>query len=313
MDPEGRLLNDTITGLSTDTTLHYVQNESFKLNLMEFFAVSNMSNPGILEWKRPLRYPLSEVQASRKQRITDHQSAMDAKIQNRNQESNSFDIKQHSKKMPCPTFSEGVKVGFNADSVIECFIPQLTVHLRNDAKRPRRQPCISLRRTDIHKTCSSIEFDSGVQVGADLWRQWYPYMEMDPEGRLLKDTITGLSTDTTLHYVQNESFKLNFMEFFAVSSELNPGILEWKRPLRNHRSEVQASRKQRITAYRSAIDEKIQNRNPDSNSALQALLIDQYDHNNVDFNNANYFPPEEGENTLVKVFKNKECYVEFFK
>ncbi|CAL2039095.1 unnamed protein product [Caenorhabditis brenneri] len=41
---------------------------------------------------------------------------------------------------------------------------------------------------------------------------------MDPEGRLLKDTITGLSTDTTLHYVQNESFKLNFMEFFAVSN-----------------------------------------------------------------------------------------------
>ncbi|EGT57399.1 hypothetical protein CAEBREN_17744 [Caenorhabditis brenneri] len=41
---------------------------------------------------------------------------------------------------------------------------------------------------------------------------------MDPEGRLLKDTITGLSTDTTLHYVQNESFNLNFMEFFAVSN-----------------------------------------------------------------------------------------------
>ncbi|CAL2039091.1 unnamed protein product [Caenorhabditis brenneri] len=111
---------------------------------------------------------------------------------------------------------------------------------------------------------------------------------MDPEGRLLKDTITGLSTDTTFHYVQNESFELNFMEFFAVSNMSDPGILEWKRPLRNHPSETQANRKQGITAYRSAIDEKIQNRN----SVLQALLIDQYDHNNVDFNNASYSSSE---------------------
>ncbi|EGT57336.1 hypothetical protein CAEBREN_00877 [Caenorhabditis brenneri] len=110
---------------------------------------------------------------------------------------------------------------------------------------------------------------------------------MDPKGHLLKDAITGLSTDTTLHYVQNESFELNFMDFFAVSNMPNPEILEWKRPLRNHPSETQANRKQGITTYRSAIDARIQNRNPESNLVLQALLIDQYDYNNVDFNNAN--------------------------
>ncbi|CAL2039094.1 unnamed protein product [Caenorhabditis brenneri] len=160
MDLEGRLLKDTITGLSTDTTLHYVQNESFKLNFMEFFAVSN-TNPGILKWKRPLRYHPSEVQASRKQRITDYKSAIKARIQNQDPESNldfliisnffpncpqpthsyphlfhngtPIGIKQHSEKTSCLTFSEGVKLGFNVDSVIECFIPQLTVHLRNDA------------------------------------------------------------------------------------------------------------------------------------------------------------------------------------